>query len=203
MATPFPFGKENSAQSFSGRSLWKSLRVVDVRAFGSWMSAPKSLFFSRTWSALTEVLGRDIHANDPRMSAGYPSQKLPLWADLLFLIYRGTPKSSKNKKNILRTFPLVRNFSLKVAADFLEHFWCLCKKDVAIHAYPSLGARVKRFMFLGFWRHRQKESLCAFLFPDRTVRLGSRRRTKEFFISPAPPENFEEGKSAKDLSRTS
>ena len=37
------------------------------------------------------------------------------------LFYRGAPKSSENKKNILRTFPLVRNFPLKVAANFLEH----------------------------------------------------------------------------------
>ena len=37
------------------------------------------------------------------------------------LFYRGAPKSSKNKKNVLRTFPLVRNFPLKVAANFLEH----------------------------------------------------------------------------------
>ena len=34
------------------------------------------------------------------------------------LFYRGAPKSSKNKENILRTYPLVRNFSLKVAANF-------------------------------------------------------------------------------------
>ena len=39
------------------------------------------------------------------------------------------PKSSKNKKNILRTFPLVRNFPLKVAANFLEHsFGAFIKK---------------------------------------------------------------------------
>ena len=38
-------GNENSAQSFSDRSFWKSLRVVDVRAFGSWMSATTCLFF--------------------------------------------------------------------------------------------------------------------------------------------------------------
>ena len=38
-------GNENSAQSFSDRSFCKSLGVVDVRAFGSWMSAPKCLFF--------------------------------------------------------------------------------------------------------------------------------------------------------------
>ena len=31
---------------------------------------------------------RDIRANDPRMSTGYPSQKLPLWADFSFLIHR-------------------------------------------------------------------------------------------------------------------
>ena len=38
-------GNENSAQSFSDRSFWKSLGVVDVRAaFRSWMSAPKCLF---------------------------------------------------------------------------------------------------------------------------------------------------------------
>ena len=37
------------------------------------------------------------------------------------LFYRGAPKSSKNKKNILRTSPLVRDFPFKVAASFLEH----------------------------------------------------------------------------------
>ena len=61
---------------------------MDVRAFGSWISAPKCLF-SRSWSTLSEVLGRDIRANGPRMSAGYPSQKLPLWADFSFLILKG------------------------------------------------------------------------------------------------------------------
>ena len=60
---------------------------MDVRTFGSWISAPKCLFFSRILSALTEVLGRDIRANDPRTSAGYPSQKLPLWADFSCLFY--------------------------------------------------------------------------------------------------------------------
>ena len=48
---------------------------MDVRGFGSWISAPKCLFFQNL-SALTEVLGRDIRANDPRMSAGYPARKL-------------------------------------------------------------------------------------------------------------------------------
>ena len=67
---------ENSAQSFSDRSFWKPLRVMDIRAFGSWMSAPKCLFF-KDLTALTEVLCRGIRANDPPMSAGCPSQKLP------------------------------------------------------------------------------------------------------------------------------
>ena len=60
---------------------------------GSWTSAPsghgrprRNTYFSRILRGLTEVLGRDIRANDPRMSAGYPSQKLPLWAALSFLI---------------------------------------------------------------------------------------------------------------------
>ena len=43
------------------------------------------LVFSRILTALTEVLGRDIRANAPRMSAGCPPQKLPLWADSSFL----------------------------------------------------------------------------------------------------------------------
>ena len=54
------------------------LRAMDVRT--------QMLVFSRILRALTEVLGRDIRANEPRMSAGYLSQKLPLWADFSFLI---------------------------------------------------------------------------------------------------------------------
>ena len=52
---------------------------MDVRA--------QMLVFSSIFSALTEVLGRDIRANDPRMSAGYPPLKLPLWADFAFLMF--------------------------------------------------------------------------------------------------------------------
>ena len=43
------------------------------------------VFFSKILTALTEVLGRDIRANDPWTSVGCPSQKLPLWADFSFL----------------------------------------------------------------------------------------------------------------------
>ena len=77
-------GNENSAQSFSDRSFWKSLRVVDVRTFASWISAPKCLFF-QDFERPDRSLGRDIRANDPRTSAGYPARKLPLWADFSFL----------------------------------------------------------------------------------------------------------------------
>ena len=61
-------GNENSAQNFSDQSFWKSLRVVDVRAFGSWMSAAKCLFF-QDLEGPDRSFGRDIRANDPRMSA--------------------------------------------------------------------------------------------------------------------------------------
>ena len=53
-------GNENSAQSFSDRSFWKPLRVVDVRAFGPWMSAPKCLFF------------QDFDRPDRSFGPGYP-----------------------------------------------------------------------------------------------------------------------------------
>ena len=41
------------------------------------------------------------------------------------------PQIFQEQKNILRTFPLVRNYPLKVAANFLEHsfepFWKKCR----------------------------------------------------------------------------
>ena len=77
---------ENAAQSFSDQLFLEipygrgrpRLGVMDVRG--------ENACFSRIWRALTEVLGRDVRANDPRMSAGYPSKKLPLWAEFSFLI---------------------------------------------------------------------------------------------------------------------
>ena len=43
--TPFLGNKRFSPKFFfSDRSFWTSLGVVDFRAFGSWMSAPKCLF---------------------------------------------------------------------------------------------------------------------------------------------------------------
>ena len=55
-------GNENSAQSFSDRSFWKSFRVVDVRAFGSWMSAPKCLLF------------QEFYRPDRSFGPGYPRE---------------------------------------------------------------------------------------------------------------------------------
>ena len=76
---PPELGNENLAQSLSDRSFGKSVGVVDVRTFGSWISAPKCFFFFLFYqdlTALTEVLGRDMRANDPRMSAGCPKNFL-------------------------------------------------------------------------------------------------------------------------------
>ena len=39
-----PARKINSAQSFLTELFWKPLRVVDIRAFRSWMSAPTRFF---------------------------------------------------------------------------------------------------------------------------------------------------------------
>ena len=58
-------GNENSARSFSDRNFWKSLRVVDVRAFGSWMSALKCLFF------------QDFDRPDRSFGPGYPREWPP------------------------------------------------------------------------------------------------------------------------------
>ena len=76
-------GNENSAQSFSDRSFWKSLRIVDVPRLRVMDVRAQMLVFSMILSALTEVLGRGIGTNGPGMSAA--SQKLPLWADFFVL----------------------------------------------------------------------------------------------------------------------
>ena len=63
------------------------------------------------------------------------------------LFYRGTPKSSKNKKNFLRTFPLVRNFPLKVAPNFLER------------SFGAFIEKVSPFMPTWVW-HRNPLPFC-------------------------------------------
>ena len=50
---------------FSDWSFWKSLMVVDVRAFGSWMSAPKCLF------------SQDFERPDRSFGPGYPREWPP------------------------------------------------------------------------------------------------------------------------------
>ena len=79
-------GNEYSAEVFLTEAFGNPL--------GSWTSAPSghgyprpNACFSRILSALTEVLGRDLRANDPWMSAGYPARRLTLWAEFTFLIY--------------------------------------------------------------------------------------------------------------------
>ena len=53
---------------------------MDVRAFGSWMSAPKCSFF-QDFEGLTEVFAPRTSAGiSAWTSAGYPAPKLTLWA---------------------------------------------------------------------------------------------------------------------------
>ena len=96
---------DNSVQSFSDRSFQKSVRVVDVRAFGSSMTAPKCLFFFQDFERPDQVLGWDIRAIDPRMSAGYPSKNFLLWADFSFLngsLLSGTGDSQRDLRESTR-----------------------------------------------------------------------------------------------------
>ena len=67
---------------FQGTKIQPKVFLAEVfgNPFGSWMSASsghecprRNAYFSRILTALTEVLGQDIRANDPRMSAGYAS----------------------------------------------------------------------------------------------------------------------------------
>ena len=58
------------------------LTEVFGNPLGSWTSAPsghgcprRNACFSRIWTALTEVLGRDIRANDPRDVRGMSVSK--------------------------------------------------------------------------------------------------------------------------------
>ena len=66
----------------SARSFVHPAGVMDVRALGSWMSAPKCLF-SKNSRVCLKFLTRDVSLNDPQMSARYPSRKLSLWAVFL------------------------------------------------------------------------------------------------------------------------
>ena len=104
---------------------------MDVRAFGSWMSALKCLF-SRILTPLTEVLGRDIRANDPRMSAGCPPPKLPLWADFSFL----------KKKNPVETAPRNCRFLSLVVVERALIGWPRLSGRTSGSFRPSLGVQV-------------------------------------------------------------
>ena len=60
------FRERKFSPKFSDRSFWKPLKVVDVRAFGSWMSAPKCLFFFQ-----------DFDRPDRSFGPGYPREWPP------------------------------------------------------------------------------------------------------------------------------
>ena len=77
------FRERNSARSFSDRSFQNPPGVMDVRAFGSRMSAPKCLFF-QDFEGLTEVFA-------PGRPPGYPrGRPQDIWPqNLLFgLLFR-------------------------------------------------------------------------------------------------------------------
>ena len=77
-------GNENSARSSSDRSFFYRPGDMDVRAFGSWMSAPKCLFFFQDFEGLTEVFAPGRPPGYPR---GRPLDIRP--QDLLFgLLFR-------------------------------------------------------------------------------------------------------------------
>ena len=90
------------------------------------------VFFSRIVSALTEVLGRYIRANDPRMSAGYPSQKLPLWTDFSFL------RNAHKHKH----FALVR---VRLTPGQPVH-----KLDKKVYVFTSETRKIKHFLLVNW-----------------------------------------------------
>ena len=60
-------GDEKSARSFSAQVAPPG--VMDVRAFGSWMSAPTCVFFFRVSRACPKLLTQHVCTNDPGTSA--------------------------------------------------------------------------------------------------------------------------------------
>ena len=62
VSAPLQLGSTDSTWSFYALGGMKSLRVVDVRAFGSWISAPKCLFF------------QDLERPDRSFGSGYPRE---------------------------------------------------------------------------------------------------------------------------------
>ena len=69
---------------------------MDVRAFGSWTSAPKCLF-SKDFEGLTEVLAPGRPPGYPRgRPPGYPTPKLTLWVDFPFLSFSTYHETAHN-----------------------------------------------------------------------------------------------------------
>ena len=110
ISTVIYLGNENSARSFLTEVKKKNPGAMDVRTFGSWMSALKCLFFSRIWRAWPKFLPPDVRRDirvDVRGISGPKTYSLgcfflpdywagtlqPLSAPTLFETFRKTPKS--------------------------------------------------------------------------------------------------------------
>ena len=104
-------GDENSARSFLTEVFLNPPGVMDVRAFGSWMSAPKCLFF-QDFEGLSEVFAP---ARPPGYPCGRPPDIRP--QNLLFgLLLRSwtytktTEKGGWAKRPSSNTFHIARYF---------------------------------------------------------------------------------------------
>ena len=137
----FPYALPNKNKEY-GTKIQPEVFLTEVfgNPLGWWTSAPsghgcprRDACFSRISTALTEVLGRDIRANDPRMSAGCPSPKLPLWADFPFLKER---KDVNLLNPILRDWPRSDEFRLTVLSTISpappDEKACDMRRDVVV-----------------------------------------------------------------------
>ena len=96
---------------------------MNVHAFGSWVSALQCLVFD-DFERLTEVLTLDVRLNDPGMSVGHPTGKLPLEAAFPSLIILNTCVGSlEYLKDLLESLDTVR-LSLPFSRS-LEYLECL------------------------------------------------------------------------------
>ena len=127
----------------------------------------RNVCFSRILTALTEVLARDIRANDP----GCPSQKLPLWAAFSFLtiwqhslILRGHGDTAKSLDVIPQALP-----KMAKTWERIKHF------------HPEGGKRQKTRPLRPLWWFRE-------LLPNLTVgyvlMLGRSAASQIIYVRP-------------------
>ena len=167
-------GNENSAQSFPERSFWKPLqRVVDVRAFGSWMSAPKRLFF------------HDLDRPDRSFGPGY----LPEWPpdvcgkNFLFgLIFRSWCKRTAASMVLLER----NKWSLWRGPFRSKDPWNLLQLKKRLFKIK----RSRRVFFGGCFASRWFSEVLAFRSSDsQSLNQGYRRRSRLFAMSLLKGEN--------------